>query len=59
MDFHEINGRIYINIDESTHLEYDLEELKDKIELIPTAYMSSEERKDLEEFLKKHKLCPL
>lgn len=45
-------NRLFLNYDETTKMEFDLEGLEDKIESIPVDYMSSIERNDLLKFLK-------
>jgi len=51
------NGnKIIIDVDESTRLEYDIEDLKEKVNNIPVAYMSSEENDALIQQLKDENL---
>ena len=45
-------NRLFLNYDETTKMEFDLEGLEDKIESIPVKYMSSIERNNLLKFLK-------
>ena len=52
MEYKILNNRVYIKFDKNTGLEFDLYELRGKIENIPTDYMSSEERNELIQRLK-------
>ena len=52
MEYKILNNRVYIQFDNNTGLEFDLYELRGKIENIPTDYMSSEERNELIQRLK-------
>ena len=52
MEYKIRNNRVFIQFDKNTELEFDLHELKGKIENIPTDYMSSEERNELIQRLK-------
>lgn len=53
MEYKILNNRVYIQFDNNTGLEFDLYELREKIENIPTGYMSSEEKNELIQRLKK------
>lgn len=52
MEYKILNNRVYIKFDNNTGLEFDLYELRGKIENIPTDYMSSEEKNELIQRLK-------
>lgn len=52
MEYEIKSNRLYINYDEGTKLEFELDELKSKIDKIPSDYMPSEEKEDLEKKLK-------
>lgn len=52
MEYKILNNRVYIQFDNNTGLEFDLYELREKIENIPTGYMSSEEKNELIQRLK-------
>ncbi len=52
MEYKIRNNRVFIQFDKSTELEFDLYELKGKIDNIPTDYMSSEEKNELIQRLK-------
>ena len=53
MEYKILNNRVYIQFDNNTGLEFDLYEMREKIENIPTGYMSSEEKNGLIQRLKK------
>jgi len=51
MNYKIIGNRIHLIYDDLTELNFDLDELENKINDIPIAYMSSYERADLQKFI--------